>query len=187
MTGGDDEIFKMRLLAKDQSLKSLSKRFLIFSAAIEKDSVSRCEQLHAEMLKELAAYEFGMTKARSLIDTNTQQVKEYDRMNYDIEEEMKTTRADIEHLTSQLQHERVLRSQREQYAALAKRINAYPPREQTQSDLLALQAEVSALEAEDADVLATLERRAKLFAGLMHNLHELEAHLAEDGGPMLTS
>merc|ERR1711920_125861 len=178
----EDEIFKMRLLAKEQSLKSLSKRYLIFAAAIEKDSVGRCEQLHADMLKELAAYEFGIIKARSLIDTNTEQVAEYDRMNRLIEEEKKTAEEDIKQLAAQLKQERELRAQREQYAALAKQINAYPPRDQAQKELAALQKEVSALEEEDAEVLAKLEHRSKLFSGLMHNLHELQHHLADDGG-----
>merc|ERR1712087_401452 len=170
----EDEIFKMRLLAKEQSLKSLSKRYLIFAAAIEKDSVGRCEQLHADMLKELAAYEFGITKARSLIDTNTEQVAEYDLMNRLIEEESKAAEEDIRELAAQLKRERELRAQREQYAALAKQINMCPPREQTERDLAALQSEVCALEEEDAEVLAKLEHRSKLFAGLMHHLHEMQ-------------
>ena len=43
------------------------------------------------------------------------------------------TRADIDRLAVQLQEERLLRQQKEQYAVLARRINAYPAREQTQA------------------------------------------------------
>lgn len=44
-----------------------------------------------------------------------------------------STHSDIESLSGRLQEERLLRQQREQYAVLARRINAYPSREQTQA------------------------------------------------------
>ena len=42
----------------------------------------------------------------------------------------------------QLQEERKVRQQKEQYAALARQINQYPPREETQAEIQALSAEL---------------------------------------------
>jgi transposase-like protein len=42
----------------------------------------------------------------------------------------------------QLQEERKVRQQKEQYAALARQINQYPPREETQTEIQALSAEL---------------------------------------------
>ena len=40
------------------------------------------------LLREIAAYEFGMNKAHALIEMNTQQVVDYDKMHNDVEAEM---------------------------------------------------------------------------------------------------
>jgi len=177
MSKEDDSVFRQRLLAKETSLRNLSKKYLAFASAIEKGSVEECQELYQGLLKELASYEFGMGKARSLINTNIQQVADYDQMHRSIEAEMETTREDIKRLAVQLQEERTIREQKEQYAVLSRRINQYPPREQTQKELVELDSELDALGQEGEAVAAKLELRAKRFAGFMHSLHDLQADL----------
>ena len=88
MSATDDSVLKLRLLAKEVNLRSLTKKYLAFAAALEKSSAEECEQQHQALLKELAAYEFAMSKARSLIDTNNHQVVDYDHMHREVEAEM---------------------------------------------------------------------------------------------------
>eukprot|EP00965_Chrysotila_dentata_P239939 6203391-Pleurochrysis_carterae.AAC.1 len=84
----EESVVRQRLLAKEAPLRSLSKKFLAFATAIESGTLEKCEEIQQELLKELAAYEFGMQKARCLIDTNRQQVDEYGEMHRGIEKEM---------------------------------------------------------------------------------------------------
>ena len=92
----------------------------------------------------------------------------------------KSTREDIERLAAQLEEERTIREQKEQYAALSKRINQLPPRDQTQREIVALEAEVATLKEEGEAVASRLELRSKRFAGFMHALHDLQLQIDEE-------
>mmetsp|Transcript_28726 Transcript_28726/g.60391 ORF Transcript_28726/g.60391 Transcript_28726/m.60391 type:complete len:187 (-) Transcript_28726:630-1190(-) len=176
----EESVVRQRLLAKEAPLRSLSKKFLAFATAIESGTLEKCEEIQQELLKELAAYEFGMQKARCLIDTNRQQVDEYGEMHRGIEKEMQTMQQDIEQLAVQLKEERRLREQKEQYAALSRRIQQYPSRSQTERNLALLEEQIALLNEEDAAIAAKLEQRSKCFAGFMHALQDLQVQLAED-------
>uniref|UniRef100_A0A7S4IFF2 THO complex subunit 7 homolog n=1 Tax=Prymnesium polylepis TaxID=72548 RepID=A0A7S4IFF2_9EUKA len=176
----DEEVLRQRLLAKENNLRNLTKRYLGFVNSIESSSTEDAQQVYQTLLKELSAYEFSVSKAGSLVDTNLRQIAEYDGMQQRIDAEMASTRADIDRLEVQLREERVLRQQKEQYAVLARRINAYPARDQTQAEIGALNAEIGALKRE-GDVLGErVEQRSKRFAGFMHSLHDLQLQLAEE-------
>ena len=73
-----------------------------------------------------------------------------------------------------------MRQQKEQYAALAHRINQYPPRQETQAEIQKLNGELETLKAEGEAVQAKLEMRSKRFAGFTHALHDLQLQLEED-------
>ena len=91
-----------------------------------------------------------------------------------------TTRADIERLTTKLEQERTIRNQKEQYAALARRIKQYPPREQTRQEIEALEGEIAALEEDGKGIASKLELRSKQFAAFMHSVHDLQLSLSEE-------
>ena len=104
-----DDIFRARLLAKETSLRALSKKYLAFVNSLDSASEEEVQAAHQALTKDLAAYEFAMVKARTLIDTSGRQVGDYVQMSKAIEAEMAHTREDIERLTGQLQHERTVR------------------------------------------------------------------------------
>lgn len=79
---------QQRLQAKDTALKALTRRYLAFANAIEGNSVDECEALHEALQLECAQYEFAVSKANALIDTNVRQVAEYDTMQQRVEAEM---------------------------------------------------------------------------------------------------
>jgi hypothetical protein len=146
-----EEVLRQRLQAKEAALRNLTKHWLAFAHAIESSTVEECEPLYQALLQEIDAYEFAVRKAEALIDTNVRQVADYDAMQQSVEAEMcavhvlasphppthrrraaarrSSTKADIDRLAVQLEHEKTVRQQKEQYAALAKKINAYPSRE----------------------------------------------------------
>ena len=176
----EQEVLKQRLLAKEASLRDLTRKYLQFVNAIENKPVEECQVLYQALLKEIARYEFAVSKARSLIETNQRQVTDYDQMRSVIEADMTTTQADIERLAGQLQEERKTRQQKEQYAALARRINQYPPRAETQAEIRALNEELSSLKAEGEALASKMELRSRRFAGFTHALHDLQLQLEED-------
>jgi THO complex subunit 7 len=138
----EEEILRQRLLAKETSLRNLTKRYLSFASAIKSSTTEECEKLYQGLLKELAAYEFGMAKAKNLVAVNVQQVASYESMEGEIGAEMTRTAAEIESLSRQLEEERTMRQQKEQYAALARRIQQLPPRAATEQEIASLNVEL---------------------------------------------
>jgi len=169
-----------RLQSKETALRALTKKYLAFANALESSSVEECEALHQALTLELAQYEFTVGRANVLIDTNVRQVSEYDVMQQNVEAEMSSTRADIERLTTVLEQERTTRRQKEQYAALARRIHAYPSRSDTQAEIERLNSEIASLKKESDSVSNALELRSKRFAGFMHALHDMQTLLASE-------
>ena len=176
------EAIRLRIQAKDNALRSLTKRYLGFAATIETSSDAECEALYQGLMLEVDQYELAVSKANALVDTNVRQVAEYDAMQQRVEAEMETTRADIERLTKVLEQERINRQQKEQYSALAKRIHAYPSREETQAEIARLNEEIAALKQDSDAVQGQLELRSKRFAGFMHALHDMSLLLESEVG-----
>ena len=77
----DPEVLRQRLLAKESTLRNLSKKFLSFTASLESSTPEEASTKHTALLKEIAAYEFGVSKAHALIHTNTQQIDAYGHMH----------------------------------------------------------------------------------------------------------
>ena len=84
----EDAAIHARLQAKDAALRNLTKKYLSFAHAIEHSSVEECEALHASLQFDIAQYEFAVSKADAMIDTNVRQVAEYDLMQQNVEAEM---------------------------------------------------------------------------------------------------
>ena len=76
-----DDIFRARLLAKETSLRALSKKYLAFVNSLDSASEEEVQAAHQALTKDLAAYEFAMVKARTLIDTSGRQVGDYVQMS----------------------------------------------------------------------------------------------------------
>ena len=81
----EEAALRLRLQAKEVALRSLTKKYLAFSNAIEKSSVEECEAMHEALILEIKTYEFSISKGSLLVDTNVQQVAEYDAMQQDVE------------------------------------------------------------------------------------------------------
>lgn len=204
----EEATLHLRYQAKEAGLRSLTKRYLAFSNAIESNTIEECEATYAALCLEIAQYEFAVSKASSMVDTNMAQVAEYDAMQQDVEAMMcvrapshaprpgsasltkfpclrhgmsrNTTKDDIERLTSVLEQERTIRQQKEQYSALARRIHAYPSRSDTQAEIERLEADIATLKGESDTVASALELRSKRFAGFMHALHDMQLLLESE-------
>lgn len=77
-----------RLQCKEAGLRSLTKRYLSFSAAVENSTVKDCQLHYDVLLLEIASHEFSVSKADALIHTNVRQVADYDAMQQSVKAEM---------------------------------------------------------------------------------------------------
>ena len=87
-SSADEEVLRQRILAKEQALRNLTKRYLGFVNSIESSTTEEAQAVYQALLKELSAYEFTVSKAGSLVDTNQRQITEYDAMQKTIDAEM---------------------------------------------------------------------------------------------------
>lgn len=81
----EEAALRLRLQAKEVALRSLTKKYLAFANAIENSPLEECEATYDALTLEIKTYEFAVSKASSLVDTNVQQVAEYDAMQQDVE------------------------------------------------------------------------------------------------------
>lgn len=81
-------MLRQRLLAKENNLRNLTKRYLSFVSSIESSTTEEAEAMYQGLLKELTAYEFTVLKARAHVDTNLRQIADYDAMQQTIDAEM---------------------------------------------------------------------------------------------------
>jgi len=88
MSSSEDAALAQRLQAKDNALRSLTKRYLAYTAAVESSSEEECKALYEGLMLEVDQYELAVGKAEALVDTNVRQVAEYDDMQQRVEAEM---------------------------------------------------------------------------------------------------
>ena len=55
-----DDIFRQRLLAKETSLRALSKKYLTFVNSLDASSEEEVAAAHQSLTKDLAAYELSL-------------------------------------------------------------------------------------------------------------------------------
>lgn len=84
----EDAALAQRLQAKDNALRSLTKRYLAYTAAVESSSEEECKALYEGLMLEVDQYELAVGKAEALVETNVRQVAEYDDMQQRVEAEM---------------------------------------------------------------------------------------------------
>lgn len=88
MASAEEEVLRQRLLAKETSLRQLTRHYLSFVESVESSTAEQVAAAHANLLKEITAYEFSVSKAGMLVDTNLRQICEYDEMQQKIDAEM---------------------------------------------------------------------------------------------------
>jgi len=112
---------------KETALKRLTKKFVNFCNTLETSSVSESNIQYQILLKELALFEMGIDKARTICETTERELNSYNQMFVQREESIEQVKKDILVLKEELAQERRIRQNKEQYAQLAKIIAERPP------------------------------------------------------------
>jgi hypothetical protein len=106
--------------ANGQRPKKLLSNLLKMGEALEGGTVEECEAAHSAFMKDLAVYEFSMGKIQVVADTNLREVQAYQELQKMLKGDMERLTGEIESLKVRVAEERVVRKNKEEYAALAK-------------------------------------------------------------------
>lgn len=112
--------------ANGQRPKKLLSNLLKMGEAMEGGTVEECEAAHNAFMKDLALYEFSMGKIQVVADTNLREVSAYQELQKMLKGDMERLSGEIESLKIRVAKERVVRKNKEEYAALAKQASQHP-------------------------------------------------------------
>lgn len=106
--------------ANGQRPKKLLSNLLKMGETLEGGTVEECEAAHNAFMKDLALYEFSMGKIQVVADTNLREVQAYQELQKMLKGDMERLTGEIDSLKVRVAEERVVRKNKEEYAALAK-------------------------------------------------------------------
>jgi hypothetical protein len=171
-----DEVLRLRNLVKESTLKRLFSAFLAHQAAhanthAHADEVARAD---AELALALEAQQLVLAKQARLCLTYERDAALAQTRGSELVAQTEATQAAIRALATQLESERVARSNKEEYAALAKVVLALPPRHEVEAEVRALEAQRDALAAHGAALEHRRAARERQFSVLLHAIADLQ-------------
>eukprot|EP00128_Syssomonas_multiformis_P001554 Colp12_sorted_trinity150504_noHs@32387 len=177
MAGLEEESFRRRLYVDEKRFQMTIKQFLKWCQEDETND----SNMETRILLGIAAAESGIQKARMNDDMHYREAKTYEETFSKIEQSIKDTERDIERLTEELEREKIVRKNRQEYDALAKIIMEHPPRSETESRIVELEAELKQLGEQTVAIDDQMELRKKQFHYVMHALLDVQHTLNNEG------
>lgn len=147
---------------------------------ITSEQANEIEVAKAALQRELRLHGLEMRKIGLVAQAAQAELDQYQAASRQIDNDVASTRAEIEQLKIELAHERQVRKNREEYESLAKMANVRPARRETESKLAAVQEEMGRIRKDEAGGNEELRVRAKQFHLLMQAVNDLKANIAED-------
>jgi uncharacterized coiled-coil protein SlyX len=177
-----EEVLRLRNLVKESTLKRLFTAFLAHqslhaNAHALADDLARAD---AELALALEAQQLVLAKQASLCHTYERDAALAHERCGELEAETAATQTAIRALAHQLTNERVARSNKEEYAALAKVVLALPPRHEVEAEVLALEAQRDALLAHGAVLERRRAARERQFSVLLHAIADLQTEFDQE-------
>lgn len=176
----DEDIIRQRLLidgdglGDDRRINQLLKSFLKWS-----NSPDNNKALYTTILAQLAEIEFTQNKSRLVSAMRQEELKNYEKLSNEIEEEIEKAKKSIETTKQELQNAKQIRKNRIEYDVLAKVINEQPDRKETNVKLETLKNELGTLKEKSEQLEYKLEMRRKQFHVLISSIHSLQSMLDE--------
>ncbi|KAJ3090395.1 THO complex subunit 7 [Quaeritorhiza haematococci] len=170
----EDSIIRTRILVDVRPLKKCLRRFHQFTANLAANNINDAQAVLDQFFTDLAQFEAGMLKFQLVHDMNVREVKHYEDEQFQIEQEIQEAKADIENLKLELEEAQRQRRNKMEYDSMAKTINKYPTRQQSQINITQLNVDITRLEAEKRSHAAALELRRKQFLTVMEALHTMQ-------------
>ena len=174
--------------ANEPSIQNTTKRFFQFSEAVQQQSKNDSEEDRADksllayhqLLTELSRYEFDLQSGAVVENTCGRELKQYAKMESEVEHAISDTQNDIEALKKTLQQERIRRQQKEEYETISRIINTHRPRDALQKEIAALEAKLNLLNSDAEDASKKVEVRQKQLHLFLSSMQELSSLWAEE-------
>eukprot|EP00871_Galdieria_phlegrea_P005597 jgi/Galph1/6038/GphlegSOOS_G4654.1 len=182
-TQEDDPVLVRRALARETTIKNLSKRlsnlYILWYRSKKENNVDPNELLSVQnlVLKELSRYQLNLRKLALVSETTLEEDHHLETLEQQLIQESKDMQVQVEQLKTQLECERKQRRRKEEYSLLAASVMKLADREKLQGEIRTLQEELGALEEQKRQVAIEKEQRAKQFQLLLQSINELSSSL----------
>ncbi|EGD72897.1 hypothetical protein PTSG_04626 [Salpingoeca rosetta] len=130
----------------------------------------------------LSVIELDLQKSLQMANLNKEDEVACEDFEQQLHERIKQTEKDIEDAKQRLLVEQQIRANKKEYDLLAKEVEQYPPRSETQRAIDRVDAELRELAATKGELDHQLNQRKRQFALLLHAARDLQAVLAEPEG-----
>jgi hypothetical protein len=148
--------------------------------SIAASTEAKLKKIRNELIIELKLHDLEMKKIVYGAKASEQELSHYDNITRHTQHSINECRQEIESLKLKLTHEQTVRTNREQYEAVAKLSKNTQPIRLTKRKLKEIESEMESIRSRDAVVQEQLIRRKRQFHSLMKNIYDLKADLMED-------
>jgi chromosome segregation ATPase len=131
-------------------------------------------------IREMYLYRLDITKTQQIVHSCDEEIESYHSLENEIAKKIEATKAMILQLETELDHERQIRTHREELEEKAKAVNTLPTRSHLKRKIDATNENISSLN--DATVIADsrLTQRHKQFNALLQCIFDLQGKLVEE-------
>lgn len=172
-----EEVLRLRNLVKESTLKRLFSAYLSQQSVHANVHASSADRAKAdgEFALALESQQLVLAKQSTLFGTYKRDAALAQSRSVELEQETVATQAAIRALATQLENERVARSNKEEYAALAKLVHTLPPRHEVEAEVRELEAQRDALVAHGTQLEQRRAMRERQFSVLLHAIADLQS------------
>lgn len=148
--------------------------YLGFLSAVKSGNADLAEKAFAKLCVLLAQFEASASRLDAVAKRCQKDMTYYAKIQSDVDAQITEAKDDIDRLKRELEAERLKRQQRVQYEAEAAVVNKHPSRDQLCAQIAAVEAELSAAEADGAALDSRIDLRKAQFGLVMSAIHDLQ-------------
>jgi len=171
------------VVVNDRRVSTLTAKFFAFTRAAESDTTTldEVELVEGQIQKEFDLFDISLDKLRATADANARELQQYHSLHLQRESQIARAKEELVRLKTELEHEKRRRNHKEEYEAIAKIINQYPSRADTQRQLQALEDDLASLADAKQQIEDATQKRRKQFALLFDCIDDLQRALRAEG------
>lgn len=175
-----------RLVVKDGGLTQALHGFNKLNK-VPAPSMMDAASLADHILAEMRGYELQMQKLAGVESSQRRELEAYEKRHKEVEDKITNVRRGIETLKQELEREKNLRAQKEEYEEISRIINQIPSRTSTLGQIGKLNQQLSALSQELRSINEQMADKRKQFSLFFHSLTLLKADWLSEAAPAMAT
>jgi len=160
---------------------------LEFSNKVAKMNSTECEGVVKEILVDLDNIEFVLNKSENFLYLKQRDEAHQQEVIEEIEKEIESSKDNIKTLQENLKHEQRLKNYKCQYEDLAKLVNEYPAKKQTNDKIVNCKEEIAKLERDNDKINSLLTLRQKQLFTIVSLIQDLQTNIDLESTGLLGS